>query len=333
MAESKRQLPRPRKQPGDEADVTAPHPHRVAKPPPMFVQDKDRWTELRRRCADKEHTILASAQFRSGIEVAGETVADFKICKTSLGESLEIPVDEVKEDLVAQNLPVQSVAPNTEPIPKTLDLVLVSGTAEANDKATATFFKSGRMLLSGVKRSSPQTRLTRAVSQLPVLRALVPLLLSFCALREMPGGPYGQLPWMPACSKETSHEKAVPREALRAVSAAFNYARAAAGPRNAPAAAKNSATSADDLSQLMSITVIDTSELMILAKIPCRREPDGKLLCLVEHASLMPSARDSPTGDPFGSPRHRSHEGSRHGLEPLMTPVCGKHPGVITIDG
>ncbi|GBP90185.1 hypothetical protein EVAR_64167_1 [Eumeta japonica] len=59
--------------------------------------------------------------------------------------------------------------------------------------------------------------------------------------------------------------------------------------RVTPAAAKNSATSADDLSQLMSIiTVIDTSELMILAKkFRAAANPTEKLLCLVEHASLV----------------------------------------------
>ncbi|GBP81545.1 hypothetical protein EVAR_57190_1 [Eumeta japonica] len=99
---------------------------------------------------------------------------------------------------------------------------------------------------------------------------------------------------MPACSKETLHPRGRAAPPARAVSAAFSYARAAAGPRNAPAAAKNSATSADDLSQLMSIiTVIDTSELMILAKIPCRREPDGKIACLVEHASLVEATKIS----------------------------------------
>ncbi|GBP87969.1 hypothetical protein EVAR_62476_1 [Eumeta japonica] len=128
---------------GDEADVTAPpNPApRGPKPPPMFVQDKDRWTELRRRCADKG-IHLASAQFRSGIEAAGENLG----------------------------------APNTEPIPKTLDLVLVSGTAEANDKATkAAFFKIRSVCpLRRQSGAAPQTRLTRAVSQLPVLRAFVP---------------------------------------------------------------------------------------------------------------------------------------------------------------
>ncbi|GBP25702.1 Nucleic-acid-binding protein from transposon X-element [Eumeta japonica] len=48
----------------------------------MFVQNKDRWTELRRRCAEKESTSQArnSAQ---GLKLQAKTVADFKICKTS----------------------------------------------------------------------------------------------------------------------------------------------------------------------------------------------------------------------------------------------------------
>ncbi|GBP85360.1 hypothetical protein EVAR_90653_1 [Eumeta japonica] len=101
---------------GDEADCS-PHPRTGVAPPPMFVQDKDRWTELQK-----------------GVP--------------------KIPVDEVKEDLVAQ--PSGSVgAPNTEPIPKTLDLVLVSGTAEANDKTKAAFFKIRSVCSSGVKAEQP----------------------------------------------------------------------------------------------------------------------------------------------------------------------------------
>ncbi|GBP67612.1 hypothetical protein EVAR_98666_1 [Eumeta japonica] len=88
---------------------------------------------------------------------------------------------------------------------------------------------------------------------------------------------------MPACSKETLHPRRPCREMpARAVSAAFSYARAAAGPRNAPAAAKNSVTSADDLSQLMSIiTVIDTSELMILAKFRAAANPTENCYALL----------------------------------------------------
>ncbi|GBP91942.1 hypothetical protein EVAR_68797_1 [Eumeta japonica] len=70
--------------------------------------------------------------------------------------------------------------------------------------------------------------------------------------------------------------------------------RAAAGPRNAPPAAKIIETSADDLSQLMSIiNVIDTSELAILAKkFRSAANPTEKLLCLVEHASLVEAIKN-----------------------------------------
>ncbi|GBP82988.1 hypothetical protein EVAR_39677_1 [Eumeta japonica] len=208
---------------GDEADVTAPPPpHRVAKPPPMFVQDKDRWTELRRRCADKG-TILASA-IRSGIEVA-ETSQISKICKT-FG------------------------APNTEPIPKTLDLVLVSGTAEANDKATKGLLQNQeRMLLSGVKRSSPQTRLTGSVNCQSYGHSS-----RYCyhsALREMAQRNVRAIRTQTVLPPVLCNRRAIrpttldarvlqrdppPRRpcaeaSARAVSAAFSYARAAAGPR------------------------------------------------------------------------------------------------------
>ncbi|GBP89450.1 hypothetical protein EVAR_52500_1 [Eumeta japonica] len=94
--------------------------------------------------------------------------------------------------------------------------------------------------------------------------------------------PHGQLPGMPAGSK--GH-----RPRGRAARAPRAPSRPRCTPerrpdRATPARRKNTSTSAaDDLSQLMSvITVIDTSELTILAKIPHRREPDGKLICLIE---------------------------------------------------
>ncbi|GBP66391.1 Nucleic-acid-binding protein from transposon X-element [Eumeta japonica] len=168
---------------GDEADVTAPPTPapRGPKPPPMFVQDKDRWTELRRRCADKGIQFSQARNSVQGLKLQAKTVADFKNLQNLLvcykfkfhtyslkeereirvvlrGVPKEIPVDEVKEDLVAQSLPVQSVRRILNRFRKPLDLVLVSGTAEANDKATkAAFFKirSVCSLSPASKRSSP----------------------------------------------------------------------------------------------------------------------------------------------------------------------------------
>ncbi|GBP89449.1 hypothetical protein EVAR_52499_1 [Eumeta japonica] len=72
------------------------------------------------------------------------------------GSPEEIPVDEVRRPPLPK--PPGSIgSPITEPLPRTLDLVLVSGTAEANDKATkAAFFKIRSVCsLSGVKAEQP----------------------------------------------------------------------------------------------------------------------------------------------------------------------------------
>ncbi|GBP78568.1 hypothetical protein EVAR_61579_1 [Eumeta japonica] len=58
------------------------------------------------------------------------------------GVPKEILVEEVKKDLRSQNLPMQSVRRILSRTRESLDLVLVFGTAEANDKATkAAFFQ------------------------------------------------------------------------------------------------------------------------------------------------------------------------------------------------
>ncbi|GBP46724.1 hypothetical protein EVAR_86977_1 [Eumeta japonica] len=58
-AENPKRQPRGRENSiSDEADVTAPTPQRGSKPPPMFVQNKDRWTELRKM--QTKHSNFAS---------------------------------------------------------------------------------------------------------------------------------------------------------------------------------------------------------------------------------------------------------------------------------
>ncbi|GBP19004.1 hypothetical protein EVAR_78473_1 [Eumeta japonica] len=76
------------KKKSDESEVTTPRTFapRGPKPPPVFVQNKDRWTELSRKCAEKNIQL-----------------------SVSLGVPREIPHEVVKEDLRFQNLPVQSV--------------------------------------------------------------------------------------------------------------------------------------------------------------------------------------------------------------------------------
>ncbi|GBP58741.1 Nucleic-acid-binding protein from transposon X-element [Eumeta japonica] len=75
------------------------------------------------------------------------------------GVSREMPIDEVKEDLRAQNLPVQTVRRILNHFREPLDLVLISGT-EANDKATKVAFFQIRSVCSpsGIKAEQPRKR-------------------------------------------------------------------------------------------------------------------------------------------------------------------------------
>ncbi|GBO99771.1 Nucleic-acid-binding protein from transposon X-element [Eumeta japonica] len=298
---------------GDEADVTAPHPA------PAETTTHVRSARIGGpSCAGCRKSVLQ-------VQISHLLLKEEREIRVVLrGVPKEIPVDEVKEDLVAQNLPVQSVRRILNRFRKPLDLVLVSGTAEANDKATkAAFFKIRSVCsLSGVKAEQPRKRALpgqchncqsyghssrHCYHSARCVKCLGDHGTAQCTRNKDTDGP-------PACvlCKQKGHtanylgcprapkrppppEKAVPRRApARAVSATFSYARAAAGPRNAPPAAKNIATSADDLSQLMSIiTIIDTNELAILAKkFRSAANPTEKLLCLVEHASLVEAIKN-----------------------------------------
>ncbi|GBP83915.1 hypothetical protein EVAR_89637_1 [Eumeta japonica] len=238
---------------GDEADVTAPPTPapRGPKPPPMFVQNKDRWTELRRRCAEKGIQFSQARNSAQGLKLQAKTVADFKICKTVMCYKFKFHTYSLKEE---------------------------GNPAEANDKATkAASSKSGAYAPSGVKAEQPCKRATGSV------------------ITASPTGTQGHTAnYLDARVLQKTLQPRKPPMPARAVSATFSYARAAAGPRNAPAVAKNIATSADDLSQLMSIiTIIDTSELAILAKkFRSAANPTEKLLCLVEHASLVEAIKN-----------------------------------------
>ncbi|GBP15859.1 hypothetical protein EVAR_12459_1 [Eumeta japonica] len=103
------------------------------------------------KIAQKKHTFLANTQFLKGIKVASENRCRFQESVKSTRNSRvvlravskEILVEEVKEDLRSQNLPVQSVRRILNLYRDPFDLVLVSGIAEANDKAIkAHFIKS-----------------------------------------------------------------------------------------------------------------------------------------------------------------------------------------------
>ncbi|GBP39254.1 hypothetical protein EVAR_22660_1 [Eumeta japonica] len=240
--ESKRQLRGRENNRGDEADVTAPPPHRVAKPPPMFVRDKDRWTELRRRFQNLQNLLVCYFKFHTyPLKRAGNP--------GSPGESLrKYQLTRSREDLVAQNLRFRAYAPSPASKREARNAPYLQC---HNCQSYCTFARC-------YCHPSPPACVQRAIR---------PTTLDARVLQRDPSTrrPYRR-------ARVRRHSAMLERRLDRVT----------------PGRRKNSATSADDLGQLMSIiTVIDTGELMILAKIPCRREPDEKLLCLVEHASLV----------------------------------------------
>ncbi|GBP36166.1 hypothetical protein EVAR_4310_1 [Eumeta japonica] len=120
---------------------------------------------------------------KKGLKLQAKTVADFRNLQNLLvtqkfafhtyslkeereirvvlrGVPKEIPVNEVKEDLLSQSLTVQSVRRIQNRFREPLVLIFVSGTAETNDKATkAAFFKIRIVCsLSGVKAEQPRKR-------------------------------------------------------------------------------------------------------------------------------------------------------------------------------
>ncbi|GBP64243.1 Nucleic-acid-binding protein from transposon X-element [Eumeta japonica] len=129
-----------------------------------------------------EATTRVHIEQGSGLKLQTKTVADFRNLQNlgtqhyafhtySLKEEWEIRVvlkgvprkiqiEEVKEDLHSQNFPVQSVRRILNRSREPLDLVLISGTAEANDKTTkAAFFKIKSVCsLSGIRAEQPRKR-------------------------------------------------------------------------------------------------------------------------------------------------------------------------------
>ncbi|GBO98564.1 hypothetical protein EVAR_138_1 [Eumeta japonica] len=237
----------------DETGVTTsptPAPHGPT-PPPVFG--------LKLQAKTVAHRNLQNLLVTQGYAFHTYSLKEEREIRVVLrGVLREIPIEEVKEDLRSQNLPVQSVRRILNRSREPFDLVLVSGTAEANDKATKTaFFKT---------KSVCHTTNYRGRSRAP---------------KRGPPAP----------------EKAAPcRAPARAASNTLSYARAAMGPRSVPPASKqNQSSTTDDLKQLMSImSIIDTNKLATQAKkLRAAANPTEKLISLIEHASFVEAIKNN----------------------------------------
>ncbi|GBP44070.1 hypothetical protein EVAR_85224_1 [Eumeta japonica] len=175
-----------------------------------------------------------------------------------------------RENNISDEADVTAPPPHSAARNHRLYLVLVSGTAEANDKATkAAFFKiRGAYAPSGVKAEQP----ANAPYPGSVITASPTGIRPATAFIQRVAAP--------------PPEKAAP-PCARARRLGHLSAQAAAD-RNARPPQKYLNIRSRRSEQLMSvITVIDTSELTILAKFRTAANPTEKLICLIEHASLV----------------------------------------------
>ncbi|GBP54669.1 hypothetical protein EVAR_47171_1 [Eumeta japonica] len=192
-----------------------------------------------------------------GAFVTNFTAAEFRYAfhTYSLKEELEnrvilrgvpgkIPIEKIKEDLRSQDLPAQSVRCILNRSREPLEVVLVSGTAETNDKATKVAF-------SKIKKS--QCTRNKDTDGPPA-----------CVLCKQKGHTVNYLGCPRVPKRAPPPEKTTPRP----VSATLSYAHTAAESRSVPPAVKqNQSSTADDLKQSMSIiSIIDNNEPPTLAK-------------------------------------------------------------------
>ncbi|GBP62759.1 hypothetical protein EVAR_51711_1 [Eumeta japonica] len=112
----------------DEADVIAPPvPKKLQRPPPPFIHDKGRWSEIRKQFESKSIVILNGQNTARGLEIQPAIVPDFRnlsallatfkvayhtyslkeereFCVVLRGILKELSIEEVKEDLLVQDL-------------------------------------------------------------------------------------------------------------------------------------------------------------------------------------------------------------------------------------
>ncbi|GBP63496.1 hypothetical protein EVAR_49549_1 [Eumeta japonica] len=143
------------------AMLTSPPPSSIKKlqqPPLLFIHDKGRSSEIWKQCESKRIVILSARNTARGLKIQPVVIPDFRnlsvlfaklnvayhsyflkeereFCVVLPGESKELPIEEVKEDLLVQNLLVQSVRRITNRAREWLDFVLVTANTRFVDNA------------------------------------------------------------------------------------------------------------------------------------------------------------------------------------------------------
>ncbi|GBP36379.1 hypothetical protein EVAR_87958_1 [Eumeta japonica] len=215
-----------------EADeIVLPAPAKPQRPPPLFIHDKGRWTEIKKQCDTKGIVILNGRNSIKGLKIQPESdEREFRFVLRRVPK--EIPIEEVKEDLLTQDLPVQSVRRITNRAREPLDLVLVTANTGIDYETKRSFYRIKAVCsLSGCPRA-PKRNTTQK----------------------------NKTPPPPA--------QAAPRRApARAVTQRLSYAKATAGPRtDPPPQSKINPTPSENIKALMSvISIIDIGEVVLLA--------------------------------------------------------------------
>ncbi|GBP34186.1 Nucleic-acid-binding protein from transposon X-element [Eumeta japonica] len=149
----------------DEADeIVPPAPVKPQRPPPLFIHDKGRWSEIKKQCDSKGIVILNGRNSIKGLKIQPASATDFRNLSALLatlkvayhtyslkderefrvvlrGVPKEIPIEEVKEDLLTQDLPVQSVRRITNRAREPLDLVLVTANTGTDIETKRSFYR------------------------------------------------------------------------------------------------------------------------------------------------------------------------------------------------
>ncbi|GBP07991.1 hypothetical protein EVAR_91034_1 [Eumeta japonica] len=156
-----------------EADeIVPPAPAKPQRPPPLFIHDKGRWTEVKKQCDSKGIVILNGRnsikglkfnRVRHGLRNLSSLLATLKVAYHTYslkeerefrvvlrGVPKEIPTEEVKEDLLTQDLLYNRCDGSLTAPESSLDLVLVTANTGI-DQAKRSFYRISGMLPSGVE--------------------------------------------------------------------------------------------------------------------------------------------------------------------------------------
>ncbi|GBP57113.1 Nucleic-acid-binding protein from transposon X-element [Eumeta japonica] len=288
----------------EDDDAPLPAPRKEQKPPPIFLWEKEKFSEIRRQCELKNITISHARNTKNkGLKVQPDSISDFRNLTNllatmkaayhtySLKEEREFRVVLKGVLRVSARRGIKVELPHKRSSPGQCHNCQLYGHSSKN-----CFRKARCVKCLGDHGTAACTR-NKETDGPPA-----------CVLCNTSGHTANYLGCPRAAPKKyptpsrnnrdnNSHpnDKAAPRRApARAVSKNATYANVTAGRRKDPPKTKSD-VSTDTLSQIMSvISIIDINELADLAKsFKAASNPVEKLLILAKHASLVETIKNN----------------------------------------